>query len=82
MDTAENSAMAAHAEGTLDQNYQYYNSKLLASPGSPFSNQPNGTHQLVLIPNSHFNNIPVNTTLSAVHVPTNVYDRCKSSTRY
>ena len=31
-----------------------------------------------LEPNEHFNNIPVNLTLSTVHVPTNVYDECKS----
>ncbi|XP_034237810.1 voltage-dependent calcium channel subunit alpha-2/delta-3 isoform X4 [Thrips palmi] len=30
--------------------------------------------EMLLTPNKHFSNIPVNTSLSAVHVPTNVYD--------
>lgn len=28
--------------------------------------------------NEHFNYIKVNTTMSTIHVPTNVYDECKS----
>lgn len=33
---------------------------------------------LPLYPDPHFYNIPVNTNYSAVHVPSNVYERCKS----
>lgn len=33
--------------------------------------------KLLLYPKRHFYNIPVNTNHSAVHVPSNVYDRCK-----
>jgi len=29
-----------------------------------------------LVPDPHFNHIPVNLTESTVHVPTNVYDNC------
>lgn len=32
----------------------------------------------MLVENEHFNYIPVNLTMSTVHVPTNVYDECKS----
>jgi len=30
-----------------------------------------------LIENKNFNNLPVNLTMSTVHVPTSLYDRCK-----
>ena len=35
------------------------------------------TSIFLLEENEHFNYIPVNLTLSTVHVPTNVYDHCK-----
>nr|XP_024215469.1 voltage-dependent calcium channel subunit alpha-2/delta-3 isoform X2 [Halyomorpha halys] len=69
MDTAENSAMALQMQesrATLLQDYQYYNAKTL---------DRNDSNQLELKENSHFFNIKVNTSYSAVHVPTNVYDR-------
>lgn len=34
--------------------------------------------EIVLTPDPHFFNIRINTTHSSVHVPTNVYDRCKN----
>jgi hypothetical protein len=42
----------------------------------PESKQLNVT-EFELIENRHFNNIRVNMTMSTVHVPTNIYDRCK-----
>lgn len=39
---------------------------------------PVNKRELPLICNRHFYNIPVNTNYSAVHVPSNVYERCKS----
>jgi len=30
-----------------------------------------------LVENKNFNNLPVNLTMSTVHVPTSLYDRCK-----
>jgi len=39
--------------------------------------QPVDKTKLPLYRNRHFYNIPVNTNYSAVHVPSNVYDRCK-----
>ncbi|KAL1110506.1 hypothetical protein AAG570_008034 [Ranatra chinensis] len=68
MDTAENSAEAAPAEGSINPEYPYYNAKQLNV------GKGNGT-EVVLVPDLHFNNISVNTSFSAVHVPTNVYDR-------
>ena len=75
MDTAENSAMASPpiASPAMEEillNYQYYNAKSL---------DKNDSKQLELKENSHFFNIKVNTSYSAVHVPTNVFDRCKYS---
>lgn len=67
MDTAENSAMASQMQESRTD-YQYYNAKTL---------DRNDSNQLELKENSHFFNIKVNTSYSAVHVPTNVYDRCK-----
>jgi len=32
-----------------------------------------------LVPDPHFNDIPVNLVQSTVHVPTNVYDNCNYS---
>ncbi|CAH1392782.1 unnamed protein product [Nezara viridula] len=65
MDTAENSAMASQMQEPRSD-YQYYNAKTL---------DRNDSNQLELKENSHFFNIKVNTSYSAVHVPTNVYDR-------
>lgn len=74
MDTAENSALNSHIEETVPPEYQYYNAKMLRQPGQKGAN---GTRELLLTPNSHFFDIPVNTSVSSVHVPTNVYDRSK-----
>lgn len=38
---------------------------------------PVDKRRLPLHPNPNFYNIPVNLNVSAVHVPSNVYDRCK-----
>ncbi|XP_024083001.1 voltage-dependent calcium channel subunit alpha-2/delta-3 isoform X2 [Cimex lectularius] len=81
MDTAENSAMASQAEGSVPLDYQYYNSKnleplLKATGKEQFRKEElNDPNKLIVTPNSHFFNIPVNTSVSSVHVPTNVYDR-------
>lgn len=75
MDTAENSALNSNPEEPVPPEYQYYNAKMLKQPGQKGDN---GTQELLLTPNSHFFDIPVNTSVSSVHVPTNVYDRCKS----
>lgn len=38
---------------------------------------PETYRRMYLDPDTHFYNIPVNTTHSSVHVPTNVYDKSK-----
>jgi len=69
MDAAENTAMSHHDELVLE--HEYWNAKLLVPEGEKI---PEGGREMVLTPNSHFYNIPVNTSFSSVHVPTNVFD--------
>lgn len=73
MDAAQN---LAKKDEKVESSYEYYNAKKLVPPGHG-AGMPNGTHELLLTPNPRFGNVPVNTSLSAVHVPTSVYDRCK-----
>lgn len=76
MEIAEQTAQAAKDE-EVTSTYQYYNAKCLTNESSadlePCSNL---TSILDLTPNPHFWNFSVNTRHSAVHVPTNVFDRC------
>jgi hypothetical protein len=69
MDAAENTAMSHHDELVLE--HEYWNAKLLVPEGET---APPGGRAMALTPNSHFYNIPVNTSFSSVHVPTNVFD--------
>lgn len=75
---------------TEAENFTYYSSKF-----SKFENHSSETLLEGLIesnagmymdfnlnPDTHFYNIPVDTEHSAVHVPSNVYDRCKSIKYY
>lgn len=60
----------------------YYNAKMLKAPGTlNASVDPKGTREMLLTRNSHFFQVPVNTTFSAVHVPTNVYDKGKNNNK-
>jgi voltage-dependent calcium channel alpha-2/delta-3 len=69
MDAAENTAMSHHDELVLE--HDYLNAKLMVPEGEK---APPGGREMLLTPNSHFYNIPVNTSVSSVHVPTNVFD--------
>ncbi|KAK6642464.1 hypothetical protein RUM43_003966 [Polyplax serrata] len=70
MDAAENTAISSQDE--VSDSFEYYNAKCLVMDDDPCTNQ---SLKADLAPNSHFWNLEVNTSFSAVHVPTNVYDR-------
>lgn len=74
-------------QGQNADNVEYYNSKFSNSSVSnesitisttfkiPPDNQNYAT--LNLAPDPHFDDVLVNVTHSSVHVPTNIFDRCK-----
>ena len=70
MDAAQNMAHEAPDELVVD--FPYTNAKQIVNPGEPAIAER--VQEMVLTPNKHFLGIPVNTSYSAVHVPTNVYD--------
>lgn len=90
MDAAENTAMS-HQDDPVIRNFKYFNAKDMLEPGEPLP--PNITTRaledrsikpvdvepsyIVLKPNKHFFDSHVNTTMSSVHIPTNVFDRGK-----
>lgn len=87
MDTAENTAIS-YDEEPVNQSFQYYNAKEMIEPGEiittpiPMIDEdpadittPIPPKEIVLTKKKHFFNEAVNTSVSSVHVPTNVYDR-------
>ncbi|XP_068206802.1 voltage-dependent calcium channel subunit alpha-2/delta-3-like isoform X2 [Palaemon carinicauda] len=65
---------------TDDDEVDYYNAKRLNDYYSEDDKKrpgqlKEGFRELKLVPNSHFDDIPVNENFSSVHVPTNVYDK-------
>ncbi|XP_065086462.1 voltage-dependent calcium channel subunit alpha-2/delta-3 isoform X3 [Ochlerotatus camptorhynchus] len=87
MDTAENTAIS-YDEEPVNQSFQYYNAKEMIEPGEiittpiPMIDEdpadittPIPPKEIVLVKKKHFFNEAVNTSVSSVHVPTNVYDR-------
>lgn len=87
MDTAENTAIS-FGEDKVNLSFQYYNAKEMIEPGEiittpiPMIDEdpadittPIPPKEIVLTKKKHFFNEAVNTSVSSVHVPTNVYDR-------
>jgi hypothetical protein len=59
------------------ENIDYYNAKRLNQyhKSGPLAGELLENHKSLIMSNSqHFGNVGVNTSVSAVHVPTNVYD--------
>lgn len=87
MDAAENAAMS-HDKEKCDEQFSYYDSKEMLEPFDATTtvapkkfddrslDPPNVTiPRIKLTKNRNFYNTDVNTSLSSVHVPTNVYGR-------
>ena len=88
MDTAENTALE-HQNELPEPALQYYNAKEMLQPGDPEPTEPPipdtddcgvkkikvKPNRIILTPKAEFFHEAVNVSLSAVHVPTNVFDR-------
>lgn len=88
MESAQNTALT-HERTEVIQNTPYYNSKEMLTPDEPApANQTNFSlddrsikipyippSRIALRKNKRFFDTPVNTSMSSVHVPTNVFDR-------
>lgn len=72
---AEEVAEKYELDDNTIETYSYFNSK--SSPTDENYEEDNETlyHTMSLNADTHFYNIPVNTSYSSVHVPTNIYDR-------
>lgn len=92
MDAAENTAITHQNDKYNVSVTRYYNAKEMLEPHEPMP--PNLTNPelndrsikqpyvkpsiIELKENEHFFDTPVNTSMSAVHVPTNIFDRSKN----
>lgn len=88
MESAQNTALT-HERTEVIQNYSYYNSKEMLTPNETApANQTNYSlddrslkleyippARITLTKNKRFFDTPVNTSMSSVHIPTNVFDR-------
>lgn len=88
MDAAENTAMS-HQDDPVIRNFKYYNAKEMLDvydipPNITITRSLDDRSLkpvevplsiITLKANSHFYGIEVNTSLSSVHIPTNVFDR-------
>lgn len=72
MNVAEEASLDKYKQ---DETADYYNAKRL-NPKEPMTEEEMlemNYRNLTLISNSHFDGIPINESVSSVHVPTNVY---------
>lgn len=95
MDNAEEVAIT-HQRDKFEEKYQYYNSKEMLLPTENATQNVTNPDlndrsikpvyvppsYIVLTENNHFFGTPVNTSMSSVHVPTNIYDRSRFLMRY
>lgn len=71
MDSAEQAALSSQPDN--NQGFQYYNARRLNVFG--LDGRPaDGTREMTLTPNPHFDHLPVNVTLSSVLMPPEVSD--------
>ncbi|XP_049817631.1 voltage-dependent calcium channel subunit alpha-2/delta-3 isoform X1 [Aethina tumida] len=69
MDSAEQAALTPQSDN--GQPFRYYNAKRLNAFG-PDGRPAEGTREMMLTPNPHFDHLPVNTSLSSVLIPSNI----------
>ncbi|KAL3289880.1 hypothetical protein HHI36_023270 [Cryptolaemus montrouzieri] len=69
MDSAEQAALTPQADN--GQPFKYYNAQRL-NVFAPDGRPADGTREMVLTPNPHFDHLPVNTTLSSILLPPGV----------
>ncbi|XP_048526284.1 voltage-dependent calcium channel subunit alpha-2/delta-3 isoform X1 [Dendroctonus ponderosae] len=72
MDSAEQAALAWRSDNN-GVTPRYYNAERL-NAFAPDGRPADGTRELVLTPNPHFDHLPVNVTFSTVLTPSRVYD--------
>ncbi|XP_032665097.1 voltage-dependent calcium channel subunit alpha-2/delta-3 isoform X2 [Odontomachus brunneus] len=59
---------------SMDGNFTYVSSKYNMMKNHQYDENTNAYREMELTADSHFYNIPVNTSYSSVHIPTNVFD--------
>lgn len=69
MDSAEQAALTPQSDN--GQGFRYYNAKKLNVFG-PDGRPADGTREMILTPNPHFDHLPVNTSLSSILLPPHV----------
>lgn len=72
MDSAEQAALAWRSDSN-GVSPRYYNAERL-NAFAPDGRPADGTRELVLTPNPHFDHLPVNVTFSTVLTPSRVFD--------
>ncbi|XP_050730023.1 voltage-dependent calcium channel subunit alpha-2/delta-3-like isoform X15 [Eriocheir sinensis] len=71
MNVAEEASLDKYKQ---DEAVEYYNAKRL-NPSTEKEMEDENFRNLSLQPNSHFDGLPINESVSSVHVPTNVFDK-------
>lgn len=75
MDSAEQAALTPSTENS--QSFKYYNAKKL-NVFRPDGRPAEGTREMLLTPNSHFDHLPVNSSLSSILIPPNTNEYGKT----